>query len=174
MTSDNSAGVFQRVRYLPGVRNNGLIDGAIVCLTRANDRDIEQCIITLGELDALGYLGNDTARLMLWLLDNKHVESITVRSWRGVLVAILYLPDGESNPGLAFLNRINSFNGLGVLPATELIEEAGFPWNEAVYPDDRTPSGCRLVDTLEKLLLKAVNDALVAQIDEEPTEVIAR
>lgn len=154
---------FARTRYLPGTRNRGGVEGARLCLSRYDMRTIEHTIITLRDAAGLGYLGNYAAAFLFALMERGAIASITLKSWHGQMVVMLRLPDNEANPGLALLNRINADNGKDVLRAVDIIALAGLDWQKAVYPEDPTPDGCRLVDTLESHLLQAINDALVAK-----------
>ncbi|HKX72724.1 MAG TPA: hypothetical protein VJM32_01780 [Candidatus Saccharimonadales bacterium] len=152
---------FQRVRYLPGENTQAGIVEAGICLSRNDDRTIGAVVVNKKDLTPLGTLGNGIARFLAWLLTQEHINQVALDSRNGLLVAVLHLPDLQTNPGLALLNRLRTRGGDELLTVGDIANLAGIQLvGKVVHPGDRTPAGCRMVDTLEEQLLAAANKLL--------------
>jgi hypothetical protein len=152
---------FQRARYLPGEKTQMGIMEAGICLSRNHDHAIDAVVISKKDLAPLGALGNSTARFLSWLLTQGHINQVALDSRNGLLVVVLHLHDCQTNPGLALLNRLRTRGGDEPLNVGDIANLAGIQLEGAVvHPGDRTPTGCRMVDTLEEQLLAATNKLL--------------
>lgn len=158
---ETTVSIITRLRYLAGLRDGGSISNAGVNLVLPDRRELSPVTIMAADLAALGLMGNGIARLLGWMLQEGIITHVMVEARDGLMGAVLLLPNGQSNPGLALLNRLRTRLGQKVLQGNGLTRQAGLGRDDTShYPDDKTPQGCRLADMLETLLLIAFNGAL--------------
>jgi hypothetical protein len=152
---------FLRARYLPGENTQLGIMEAGVCLSRNDRHPIDAVVVGKKDLTPLDGLGNGTARFLAWLLVRQHINQLALDSRNGLLVVVLHLPDCQTNPGLALLNRLRRRGNDEPMTVGDIANLAGIQLEgKVVHPGDRTPTGCRMADTLEDQLLAAVNKLL--------------
>jgi hypothetical protein len=154
---------FTTVRYMPGTVSSGWVSDACVYLIKPDQRTLKGMSVHPTDPSALGHLGNGTARFIDRLLRRRQVTEVAFEARAGMLLVVLHLPNGESNPALALLNRVRALVPQEALGWAEIGEFAGLHDNEIGRIDDRTPHGCRLANMTEQLLLEAVNACLVSR-----------